>query len=377
MRRVTQRVDGAFELRRHRMRACEQVVAAIQVERRDGRGRRCGMRRIRVAMRQFDRARRAAVDDRVVDRAARRDCAHRNRGVVDGLRHRQQIRRDAEIFARGRLAEAAETRDYFVENQQDAVLRTDLAQLLQVALRRNQHARRTGGRLDDHRGDRRRVVQRDQAFEFFGEMRAPRRLSLRKCVVFEVVRVRQMIDGGQQRARERLAVRRDAAHRNAAEAHAVVAALASDQPRALAFAARAMIRERDFQRGVHRFGTGVREENPVEPFRHQIRHLRRRFERERVAHLEGRREVERRNLLRDRGDDFVAAVARIHAPEAGAAVQHFTSVRRAVIHALRRFQQARRGLELAVGGERHPERRHVVDDGAGSHGFLLEVVAKL
>ena len=136
-------------------------------------------------------------------------------------------------FARGRLAEAAEAGDHFVENQQDAVLRADLAQLLQIALRRNQHAGRAGHRLDDHRGDRRRVVQRDDAFEFVGEMRAPCGLALRERVVFEVVRVRQVIDRRQQRARERLAIRRDAAHRNAAEAHAVIAALAADQPRAL------------------------------------------------------------------------------------------------------------------------------------------------
>ena len=51
------------------------------------------------------------------------------------------------------LAGAAESGDYFVEYQQDAVLVADLAQLLQITFRRHQHAGGAGDRLDNHRGD--------------------------------------------------------------------------------------------------------------------------------------------------------------------------------------------------------------------------------
>ncbi len=88
------------------------------------------------------------------------------------------------------------------------MLRADFAQLLQVALRRYQYARGTGERLDDHGGDGRCIVQRDEALQFLGEMLAPRGLALRERVVREIVRMRQMIHRGQQRARKGLAIRR-------------------------------------------------------------------------------------------------------------------------------------------------------------------------
>ncbi len=156
------------------------------------------------------------IDDGIVHEALRRDCAH-NGGVVDSLGHRDEIQRHAEELARGRLAQTPETGDEFIENQKNAVLRADFAQLLQVAFRRHEHVGRTCERLDDHRRNGRCIVQRDDALQFFREMFALRGLSPGKRVVREIVRMRQMINRGQQRARKRLAVRRNAAHRNPTE----------------------------------------------------------------------------------------------------------------------------------------------------------------
>ena len=78
----------------------------------------------------------------------------------------------AEIVGGERRAEAAEAGDDLVEDQQDAVLVADLAQPLEIALRRDQHAGRAGHRLDDDRGDGRGVVQRDDALELVGELGA-------------------------------------------------------------------------------------------------------------------------------------------------------------------------------------------------------------
>jgi hypothetical protein len=58
--------------------------------------------------------------------------------------------------------------------------------------------------------------------------RAPFRLALGEGLMLAVIGRRQMIDAGQQRAEE-LAVVDHAADRNAAEADAVIAALAADQ----------------------------------------------------------------------------------------------------------------------------------------------------
>ena len=168
--------------------------------------------------------------------------------------------------ARERRAEATEAGDHLVEDQQDAVLRADLAQPLQVALGRDQHAGRTRDGLDDHGGDVAGVVQRDEALEFVGEVRAVLGLAARVGVAGEVVRVRQVVDARQHRA-EQLAVVDHAADGDAAETDAVIAALPTDEARARAFAARAVIGQRDLERGVDRLRAGVREEDVVEALR--------------------------------------------------------------------------------------------------------------
>src|SRR5512135_1090464 len=63
-------------------------------------------------------------------------------------------------------------------------------------------------------------------------MRAPFRLAARERVALEIVRVGKMVDAREERA-EHLAVGGDSPHGDAAEAHAVVAALAPDEARAI------------------------------------------------------------------------------------------------------------------------------------------------
>src|SRR5207302_2536831 len=82
-------------------------------------------------------------------------------------------------------------------------------------------------------------------------------------LLLSVIGVREVVDAGEQRA-EMPAVVDDAADRNAAEADAVIAALAPDQPRAGAAALHAVEGERDLERGVDRLGAGIAEKHPVE-----------------------------------------------------------------------------------------------------------------
>jgi hypothetical protein len=117
-----------------------------------------------------------------------------------------------------------------------------------------------------------------------------------------------------------------------------------------------MIGERDLERGVDRLGAGVGEEDPVEALRRDLGEPLGEVERQRMAHLERGREVQRHQLPLDRGGDLLAAVAGIDAPETGGTVDHLAAVDGGVVHALGRGEQARRLLELPVGRERHPER---------------------
>ena len=72
-----------------------------------------------------------------------------------------------------------------------------------------------------------------------------------------------MIDPAQQRA-ELLAVIRDATDRRAADADAVIAALAPDKPGSFRIAPCLMIGECDLQRGIDRFGTGIAEKHVIQ-----------------------------------------------------------------------------------------------------------------
>jgi hypothetical protein len=153
------------------------------------------------------------------------------------------------VLCRERRAQATEAGDHLVEDQQDAVLRGDFAQTLQVTDRRNQHAGGACDRLDDDRGHRRRIMQRQDALQVVGQMSAPLRLPFGESIVGEVVGMRQVIDTGEH-GPEMLAIARDAADRDTAEADAVIAALAADQAGALPLAAHAVIGQCNLERGI-------------------------------------------------------------------------------------------------------------------------------
>ena len=259
------------------------------------------MRRIGVAVKQLDDVL-GPVHEGVVDALARDHAAHRHGAGGDALGEAEQVGDHAIALGGKGVAEAAEAGDDLVEDQQNAVTVADGAQPLQITFGRRQHAGRAGHRLDDHGGDRRGAVQRDDAFELVGEMPAPFRLALGKGLMLAAIGCRQMIDAGQQRAEE-FAVVDNAADRNAAEADAVIAALAADQPRARALAADVVISERDLERGVDRFRARIAEEHAVEIARRQRRDPARQFEGFGVGEVERRRIVEFGRLPRDRGDD--------------------------------------------------------------------------
>ena len=367
VRCALQAVGRLFERARQLAGAAEQVFAAVDVQRRQdgGGGQRVG--RIGIAVKELDAAGRA-VDDGVVHFAAHGDGARGHGGVAHALGHGDQVGCDAEEFGRSGGAQAAVGGDDFVKNQQDAVLGRNFAQLFQVALGRDQHAGGAGHGLDDHGGDGGRVVQRDDALQFVGQVGAPGGLALGIGVLLQVVGVGQVVHGGQQRAGEGLAVGRDAADRDAAKAHAVVAALAANQAGTLAFAAGAVIGQGDLQGGVDGLGTRVGEEDTVQALRHEAGHGGGGFEGQRVAQLEARGVVHDAGLAGNRIDDFLAAVAGVHAPQAGRAVQDLATVGRRVVHAFRCRQHAGMRLELFVGSEGHPEMGQVGQLGGGVHG---------
>ncbi|MNT12516.1 hypothetical protein D3C72_1474460 [compost metagenome] len=250
VRQALQAVRRVFPVVPQFAAALEKAVALADFQRRQACRAGHRMPGIGVSVRELDGAFRA-LHEGIVDVLLHQRRAHRDGAVRQALGAGDDVRLDAEVRRGKRAIDAAEGADHFIEYQQDAVRVADLAQLLQVALGRNDHAGGSGHRLHDDGGDRRRVMQGDDALQRVGQMGSPIGLPARIGHLVAVVGVGQVVHVRQQIA-EGLAVACDAGHRQAAEAHAVVGAFPSDQPDPLALASRAVVAQRDLQCGVHR-----------------------------------------------------------------------------------------------------------------------------
>ena len=202
-------------------------------------------------------------------------------------------------------------------------------------------------------------MQSHQVFQHIGQFGAMRRFTPAIAIFRRQMRMRQMVHIRQQRA-ELLAIRPDAAHRHAAKAHAMIAAFAPDQPHARAFAPRLVIGQRDFQRRICGFAARIGEENAVHAIGRHIRNPRGGFKGNRVAKLEGGREIHDRGLLLDGLHNLPPAMPGIAAPKARGTVQNLPPFRGVVMHALSAREHARAILEILIVGIGHPERVQII-----------------
>jgi len=108
---------------------------------------------------------------------------------------------------------------------------------------------RASHRLDDHGRDGGGIVQVDEAGQLVGQVSTPLRLAATEGLLGPVVGGRQVVDARQHVA-ELLAVGDHAADRDAAEADAVIAALAADEAGAGALSLGLVVAERNLQRRV-------------------------------------------------------------------------------------------------------------------------------
>ena len=281
-----------------------------------------------------------------------RDGAHRLRAVGERLGHREHIGRHAEALRGEIRAGASEPRDHLIENEQDAVLVADVAQPLQIALGRHEAAGGTRDGLDEARGDVLRAEEVDETHEVLGQFHAVRAFALREAVRGQE-RMAHVRDA-RERGTELAAIVDHPGQRYAAEIDAVIGALARDEHRASALAARLVIRERHLHRGVDGFGAGVGEEDPVEIARRELGHTRCQLELLRMATGEWRDEIELPQLCAHCVGDFPAPVAGGAAEEAGCAVDDLVATVIPVVHPLRAYDHLGVVLEIAVRRERHP-----------------------
>jgi hypothetical protein len=311
------------------------------------------MGRIGITVEQFDRVL-GPVHEGVINPGLHNRPAHRNGAGRDALSEHDDIWHDVIALGGEGVAEASKCGDHLVENQENSMPVADRSQASEIAFGSRQHARRSRHRLNDDSRDGRWPVQSNDALEFIGKMRAPRGLPPGEGLMFAIVGRRQMVDAGEQGA-EILAIVDDAADRHTAEADTVITAFTADQTCTRAFAANVVIGERDLERSIDRFRPGIAEEHPIETARSERSNAARQFEGFRVRKLKRRRVVKLSGLVLDRGDDWLAVVARITTPQSGRRIENSTTLGGDVMHVLRARDQAGRLLEGPVGRKWHPE----------------------
>ena len=201
------------------------------------------------------------------------DGADRRVGRGQALGGQDHVRLDVVLLRAEPGAEAAEAVDDLVGDQQDAVVVADLADALEVALRRGEDAAGVLDRLHDHHRDRGRVerLQRVQEVVEQEVRELLLRLPLRAVVAVGVAAV---ADLGDERL-ERRAQRPDAVDRQRAHGGAVVGDVAADGLPAL-LAARRVVLAGELPGGLDGLGAAGDEEDAVEAFRGEARRPRRR-----------------------------------------------------------------------------------------------------
>src|SRR5262249_17992335 len=134
-------------------RAVEQALFPVKVQRRKTGRASQGMRRICVAMKQFDDVL-GPLHESIVDALAHDHAAHRHRTRSDAFGESDHVGNDAIAFGCEWISKPAIASDDFVEDHQNSVLVADRTKPLEISLRRRQYARGCSDWLDYHGGNR-------------------------------------------------------------------------------------------------------------------------------------------------------------------------------------------------------------------------------
>ena len=212
--------------------------------------------------------------------------AHRDVGRGQRLGRGDDVRLVAEALAAEVVAEAAPGADHLVGDQQHVVLVADLADPLEVAVRRDEAAAGVLDRLEDHRGDGLRALEQDPLLDRVGR---PERVAVVGPAVD--VRVRHVAAARSERLELRAQVG-DAGRGERSQRGAVVGDLAGDQLGLLAVAAHAVVVAGQLEGRLDRLGAAVGEEDPVEVAGGQRSDLRRELDRPGMGVAPDHEEVE-------------------------------------------------------------------------------------
>ncbi|CAM2138111.1 hypothetical protein PT2222_100124 [Paraburkholderia tropica] len=321
------------------LHALDDLLVAQQLQVRDGHGGGHRMTRVREAVIEV-----AVLDQRLGHAVVKAHRAHRHITAREALGHRDEVRLETEVLMREPFARAAETADHFVGAQQNVVLAADALDFRPVGRRREDHAARALERLADEGGHVLRAHFENLRFELPGAREAEflgRHVALGFAVEIRLIDMNDVLD-----LRRHLLVHiAHAAERAARDGRTVIRVAARDHDLLRRLALREPVLMHDAQHGVVAFRAAVAIEEVVERFRRDFGEQRREFDHRRMRGLE-ERVVERQlqHLLVGGVREFLAAIAYVHAPQTGHAVDDLVAVRVPQIHALGLHDHAAAGL---------------------------------
>src|SRR6185437_10276398 len=266
-----------------------------------------GVSGVGVSVEELDCVRRTG-HECVVNVLPRDDAAEGNHTVGHGFGERNEVGCHSEALCAEVLSDTTKARDDFIEYEQYAVARTDVAESVQVAVRRNDYA---GGALHGlyyHRRDGVCPMLLDEFAELVSEMRAPGGLSFAEAHFSGVIGMREMVDVRHHQRCEHRAVVRDTTDGRTTDSNSMVAAFAADDSRALYIAPNAVVRDGDLQCRVDGLGAGVREKYAIQTRRCPACDACRELEGAGMAYLKSRGIVQGRHLALDRFHDLRMAV---------------------------------------------------------------------
>src|SRR5262245_15440486 len=253
-----------------------------------------------------------------------RRCDDRPQWCVRGcdpLGERHQVGLDSVARTAEPVAGAPEPADDLVGDEQQPVLVADLADAVEISLRRDDRAARVLHRLENHGGNRLGALGLDDAVDLVGALqRAPRLLGAIRAAV--AVRHRGVEAARQQRLELR-AQHRAPVDGKRAERRPVVGAPARDEFRPARIASQAVVLAGDLHHGLVRLRPAADEEDATDVDREQLAELV--GERERRLVREAHPVREEGQLLelslRRLGDLRPGPVADVDAVERGEGVQ--------------------------------------------------------
>ncbi len=198
-------------------------------------------------------------------------------------------------------------------------------------------------------------MQLHQPLQIIRQVCPPGRLSTAVSHLGTLIGMPEVVDTGQQRGTEGLAISADTPHRKAAEIASMISTFTAYQARPPPLPLGPVVRQRYLQRRINRLRPRVGEEDPVQIARSQNAQLLRQGNRLVIGSLETQRIIQRSHLRLNRSNDARMTVPQTRSPQPRETIEQFITRTGLVVVTASCSNNPGRLPERPVGGIGKPE----------------------